>query len=1010
MQILPTLAESISRQNAIIKYYHAMKSYSILFLIAFALFFCTVHGQNNLPTRSFDGTTYYQVGDNWSLFDPAQQQFIALNKSVVSILFEEGTAQTTISALQEKYDLHLDRMASTGWCDFSFPPSNDLFAKCDSILSEGIVNKVEVTSPLVYHLWPNDSVFQDPTTGTVLQWDLIKTKVHLAWDYNTGDTNTLVGYIDTGADWWEQEFIQATGASTGAFWHNPGEDAWTDPNDPTTGNGIDDDGNGFIDDWLGWNFGWDTNDVRDGWQNPHGTASVGRVSAKTNNLIGIAGVAGGWTNQLGARAMIVKTGEQATGVPNSYSSVLDDAILYAAEHGANIICITSGAYGNFASISSAIESAYNEYGCIIVASAGNVVGLHDSAVFPSSHPLVLAITSTTNADRAKDCYIGAHIDLGAPGINVPIINAGSRAAPYSHYPNGSGTSLAAPLVAGVFALMAAENNCLSNREAYNIIRYRADTVHSTPGSSNYDYHWNLTKPWHSKALGYGRVNALKAVQTAHNMQSDSIDLYIKDRYDDFGYANSYPAMGRFDLGPDIWARNQPDGRINRFDEQLEYDSLSPAWIYVRVTNKSCVPSFGNESLTLRWSKASGDFSWPQNWDGSNPNIGNIITNIPLGVIAPGADTIVEIAWNIIPNLGQNYWATCLLAEVVSPQEPNNTAFTNLGQEIRANNNFAIKNLRIENFYPGKTLPFLNGEYYPHGRFLFVRNRKLQTAPINLQFNVPDVLSGASIVEVAEVQIILTQNLWDKYQSLAPEDVYGLEVLDERKLVVRANHAYINNLLFLADEADSIYIGFSFLTDEIGDKKEFLFHIDQFEDEATLLGSVSFFIKRSERDDFQAEAGLNQTIDQGQTVLLHADDINEAAIYNWYDSSDSLIYSGLSPSLVPEITQYYTLEVIAATDGYKDFDSVQVVVNPYAIKSIAPNPVLNTTTITYDAEEANTAYFMIYPLAGNNVFNNYILNPQDTTITMHLSSYTSGLYLVILVCDGTIVDSELFTKQ
>lgn len=155
--------------------------------------------------------------------------------------------------------------------------------------------------------------------------------------------------------------------------------------------------------------------------------------------------------------------------------------------------------------------------------------------------------------------------------------------------------------------------------------------------------------------------------------------------------------------------------------------------------------------------------------------------------------------------------------------------------------------------------------------------------------------------------------------------------------------------------------------------------------------------------------INREDREGQTAQMNAASINEPATYNWYDSNDSLIYSGQSPSLSPTMTEKYKLEVIANSDQYKDYDEVQIKVNPYSIISLSPNPAHSNLTIHYDADEANSAYVILQPIAGGGS-NSYILNTTQNQQTLNVGTYPPAVYAVLLVCDGVIVDSKMLTIQ
>lgn len=103
-------------------------------------------------------------------------------------------------------------------------------------------------------------------------------------------------------------------------------------------------------------------------------------------------------------------------------------------------------------------------------------------------------------------------------------------------------------------------------------------------------------------MGYGLVDAYAAVKLAQNMYSTTLDLYIKDKPNDMGIEPN-PNTQLMWTSKDIWIRNNDDGGLTH--QNPEYRSNgSPNYIYVRIINKSSVPSTGNEILNLNWAKAS----------------------------------------------------------------------------------------------------------------------------------------------------------------------------------------------------------------------------------------------------------------------------------------------------------------------------------------------------------------------------------------------------------------------
>ena len=105
----------------------------------------------------------------------------------------------------------------------------------------------------------------------------------------------------------------------------------------------------------------------------------------------------------------------------------------------------------------------------------------------------------------------------------------------------------------------------------------------------------------------------------------------------------------------------------------------------------------------------------------------------------------------------------------------------------------------------------------------------------------------------------------------------------------------------------------------------------------ILALTTIINSKSPSPTFDADAGSDETIDRSQSVTITAAQINEAAVYNWYDREGNLIYTGTDLTVSPEVTKTYKLEIITDTDGYKDYDQVQVTVNPYRLESLVPNP-------------------------------------------------------------------------
>jgi subtilisin family serine protease len=273
------------------------------------------------------------------------------------------------------------------------------------------------------HAIPNDPFYNR-------LWGLQNIDAPEAWDVTTGSSAVTVAVIDTGVDHSHPDL-------SSRIWINPGENCAGCRTD-----GADNDGNGYVDDWRGWDFANDDNDPTD--DNGHGTHVAGTIGATGDNGIGVTGV--NWQ----VRTMPLKF-LTAGGTGTAADAI--SAILYAAQNGAQILNNSWGGEDYSQALADAIAST-DANGALFVAAAGNDSSDNDAApMYPSSYelPNVVSVAATDSADDlAWFSNAGRQsVDLGAPGENI-----------YSTWPGGtyqysSGTSMAAPQVAGVAALVKA---------------------------------------------------------------------------------------------------------------------------------------------------------------------------------------------------------------------------------------------------------------------------------------------------------------------------------------------------------------------------------------------------------------------------------------------------------------------------------------------------------------------------------------------------------------------------
>jgi parallel beta-helix repeat protein len=348
------------------------------------------------------------------------------------------------------------------------------------------------------------------------QWYLSPnlTEAPLAWDMGNG-SGVLVGLVDSGVDYNHPDLGRN-------IWTNAGEDAdgdgiliWDPVSevytlDPDDQNGVDDDGNEYLDDLIGWNF--QIPDTLPYDIDGHGTNMAGIIGAEANNNRGIAGIAGRYGSDPGVKIIILKDGDQ-----EPYHDWTAAAIVRAAELGAKVISVASWWSTPQAIIQDAIDMATDQYDAVIFSGTGNFD--LPFVQFPASDPSVVAVgASDSNDDRAEwvdgqsiyGSQWGPEIDFVAPGEYLAIAStdplgaAGRWTGDYNCF---YGTSAAVAFASGAAAIVRGMDPSLTWTEVRDVLRDSADKVAGMNGQQ-----------WHEE-FGYGRLNLFRAiVGAAHKAQ------------------------------------------------------------------------------------------------------------------------------------------------------------------------------------------------------------------------------------------------------------------------------------------------------------------------------------------------------------------------------------------------------------------------------------------------------------------------------------------------------------
>jgi subtilisin family serine protease len=307
---------------------------------------------------------------------------------------------------------------------------------------------------------PSDTNASDPSKN----WHLTMINAFNAWDINKGDTNVVIGITDTGWDETHPDLL---------------ENCKKNYADPI--NGIDDDNDGYIDNYMGWDLGDNDNSAQYG-TSAHGVHVSGLAAAVTDNVTGVASVG------FNSKFLPIKIADATGALTQAYQG-----IVYAADHGCFIINCSWGSYTSGLFQKDVIDYATLNKGCLVIGACGNDDG--ENIFYPAAYDGVLTVAASEQSDLKKNnSNYGFYVDISAPGEAMWSTNY------IGGYGYNGGTSMAAPVVAGAAALVKAQFPSYTNQQVAAQLRATADDM-------------NPLNPTYFDKLGDGRLDVFDALST-----------------------------------------------------------------------------------------------------------------------------------------------------------------------------------------------------------------------------------------------------------------------------------------------------------------------------------------------------------------------------------------------------------------------------------------------------------------------------------------------------------------